>query len=225
KKDLKVPARHIEEMTDLPVSEITTKSIVAFKLAINGYTALLFDNDYEQGIEYLERSVKEDPSFAVIYDALHGLYFSLNMNEKREQALELLMKHLYKLPENKQYHVKAMYHDMKGNPEKQLAVLKMWSDLYPDNISPHVDLVRYYHDKDQLEKVISENKRILELDPEQYNCIREIGNIYKRKGDYETALKYYEQYAEIFPDEYESFTTIGDLYKTIGGLPSGKVLL
>ncbi|PCH69811.1 MAG: hypothetical protein COC01_00480 [Bacteroidetes bacterium] len=222
KEDLEVPARHIEEMTDLPVSEITTNSVVAFKLAINGYTALLFDNNYEEGIEYLERSVKEDPSFAVIYNALHGLYLNTNMNEKREQALELMMKYLYKLPEDKQYHVKAMYHHMKGNPEKRLTILKMWSDLYPDDISPHVELVRYYHDKDQLEKAVSENKLILELDPEQYNCIREIGDIYKQKGNYETALKYYEQYAEIFPDEYESFTTIGDLYKTIGDYPMAK---
>jgi len=222
KQDLKIPARHIEEVSDLPVSEITTNSIIAFRFYINGCNAIEFDNDWEQGIAYLERSVREDPSFAYAYWQLHHYYLKSNMSEKREQTLELLMKHLYKFPENEQFEVKAMYHAYKGNPEKQLAILKMWSELYPDNIDPHEELANYYRRKNQLDKTISEYKRILELDPEEYYCIQEIGYVYEEKGEFETALKYFKQYAELFPDDYISFWDIADLYNTMGDYPRAK---
>jgi len=222
KHDLDIPVRHIEEVTDLPVSETTTKSMKALELAFAGANAIIFENEFEKGMGYLEQSVQEDPSFAYVHSFLHNMYLLGNMSEKREQTLELLMKHLYKLPENKQYAIKAQYHDFKGNPEKQLAILKMWSDLYPDNIDPHQKLVHYYWRKDQFDKIISEYKRILELDPTQYYCIRGIGNVYKQKGEFETALKYYEQYAELFPDEYKSFIAIGNLYKTMGDYLQAK---
>ncbi|MBW8051735.1 MAG: tetratricopeptide repeat protein [Cytophagales bacterium] len=222
KRDLKIPARHIEEVRDLPVSEIVTNSIPAIRLFIVGVHALSFDNDWKQGMEYLERSVKEDPSFASAYHVLFEIYWLSNMSEKREQTMELLMKYLYKLPENVQYKVKAVYHALKGNPEKQLAILKMWSDLYPDDIGPHEKLAHNYWRKTQYDKTISEYKQILALDPELYYCISKIGHLYKQKGEYETALKYYEQYAELFPDEYKSFATIGDLYLTMGDYPRAK---
>ena len=222
KRDLKIPARHIEEVRDLPVSEIVTNSIPAIRLFIVGVHALTFDNDWKQSMEYLERSVEEDPSFASAYHVLFEIYWMSNMSEKREQTLELLMKYLYKLPENEQYNVKAMYHALKGNQEKQLAILKMWSDLYPDDIGPHEQLAEHYWRKNQLDKTISEYKRILELDPEQYQCIIRIGHLYEQKGEFETALKYYEQYAELFPDECESFYIIGDLYLTMGDYPRAK---
>jgi len=222
KHDLDIPARHIEEVTDLPVSETTTKSMKALELGIIGANAIIFENEFEKGIGYLEQSVQKDPSFAYIQDFLHHIYLIGNMSEKREQTLELLMKYLYKLPENEQYDVKAMYHAMKGNSEKQLVILKMWADLYPDDINPHDQLADYYWDKNQLDKAVSEYKHILELDPELYNYIRWIGDVYEEKGDFETALKYYEQYAVLFPDEYKSFTIIGDLYQTMGDYPRAR---
>ena len=222
KHDLEIPVRHIEEVTDLPISETATKSLKAFELAIVGANVIIFENEFEKGLEYIEQSVIEDPSFAFAYGFLHQVYLMLNMSEKREQTLELLMKYLYKLPENEQYDTKAMYHAMNGNPEKQLAILKMWAELYPDDLVPHEKLINYYWRKYEMDKVISEYERILELDPKQYYCIMEIGYIHQRTGEYETALKYYEEYANLFPDKYESFTVIGNLYKTMGDYIKAK---
>ncbi len=222
KHDLEIPIRHIEEVTDLPISETATKSMKALELAFTGANVIIFENEFERGLGYVEQAIQEDPSFAYAYGFLHQIYLMLNMSKKREQTLELLMKYLYKLPENEQYRTKALYHAMKGNPEKQLAILKMWAELYPDAIAPHEALIGFYWRKYQPDKIISEYERILELDPEQYYCIAEIGYLHQSKGEYETALKYYEQSAEIFPDKYESFTAIGDLYKTMGDYSQAK---
>ena len=222
KRDLEVPVWHIDEMTDLPVVEITTTSLYAFELAMVGFNAMIFDDDYQKCIDQFEKAVEEDPAFAYVYGHLSELYLMANMSEKREKTQELMMKYLYKFPETEQYPIKAQYHELKGNSKKQLTVLKMWADLYPDDTDPLDYLADYYWRKSQYDNVIKMYKQILEIDPGERWCILWIGRSYREMGQYEEALKYFKQYAKFFPDETHSFTFIGDLYKIQGDLANAK---
>jgi tetratricopeptide (TPR) repeat protein len=200
KYDLEIPAHHIKETADLPVSERFTNSISALRM--------YFTMDYE-------KAIKEDTTFAYAYVVLKRIY-EQNMPEKVERALSGAMRHSYKLPERDQFKIKYDYYAMKEDADKQLAVAKMWVELYPHDIQAHAFLAEVYQLRNQLDEAILEYKRILELDPEQYDYLQKIGSAYKRKGQFDEALEYYKKYADQFPTDYESFTAIGDLYKTMG---------
>ncbi len=222
KRDLEIPDRHIAETTDLPVSEMLTASINAFRSYIDGMNAAIFDNDWNRSVENMENAVRLDPTFSYAYAFLQGGYVLTNQGKKREEVFGPLMQHLYKLPERVRYLVKVAYYDSKADPDKQFGVAKMMVDLYPDDIMGHQLLTMLYVSRGQRDEAISELKRILELDPEQYDVLQQIGSFHKDKGEFEEALKYYKQYADHFPEDYKSFAAIGDLYKTLGNYEEAR---
>ncbi|NOR54373.1 MAG: protein kinase, partial [Candidatus Aminicenantes bacterium] len=223
KNDLEIPAYHIEKTEDLPVAEIFTKSIPALKAFVSASNILVFDRNWEGSIKLIEQAVKEDPAFTVGYLNLQLLYAMSNQGEKRAQVFQPLMQHLYKLPERMQFAVKHDYYYLiKQDPDKAFAVVKMWIELYPEDISGHAVLALLYLFRNKPDEAISVYKRILELDPEQYDILRTIGSEYKETGEFEEALKYYQQYADQFPSDARSFTAIGGLYKTLGDYEQAK---
>ncbi|MCK4311252.1 MAG: tetratricopeptide repeat protein, partial [Candidatus Cloacimonetes bacterium] len=222
KHDLEVPARHIEEAKDLPIAEMLTNSIPAYKMYITGLSAMLFDNDYENAINNLEQSVSEEPTFALAYCYQYSMYISLNQRTKAENSMQNVMQYIYKLPEKYQFLLKCEYYFLNQDPDNGFLVVKMWVELYPDDISAHVFLGILYMMRNQMDEAISEYKCILELDPEQYDYLKEIGSLYEQKGEFEEALKYYTQYAKQCPKDYSSYTTIGDLSYTMGDYQQAK---
>ncbi|MCK4311678.1 MAG: tetratricopeptide repeat protein [Candidatus Cloacimonetes bacterium] len=222
KYDLEIPKSHIEETKDLPVSEILTNSIPALKMFTYGLNAVLFDNDYENAINNLEQAIKDDPTFAFAHVNLWEMFINANQSSKAEKSIQNVMQYIYKIPETYQFIIKYSNYFLNQEPDKAFAVLKMWVELYPDDISAHSRLAEFYLKRNQMDEAILEYKYILELDPEEFYYLKKIGSIYKRKGEFEEALKYYKQYAEQFPEDYSSYTTIGDLYDTMGEYDKAK---
>jgi tetratricopeptide (TPR) repeat protein/TolB-like protein len=223
KHDLKIPTYHIDKTGDLPVAEILTNSIPALKAFYSASNVLVFDRDWEGSMKLMEQAIKEDPTFTVGYLNLQVLYALSNQGEKRAQIFQPLMQHLYKLPERMQFVVKHDYYFViKQDPDKAFAVVKMWIELYPEDITGHTVLATLYMFRNKLDEAISVYKRILELDPEKYDALRTIGSLYKETGEFEEALKYYQQYADQFPKDAKSFTAIGGLYRTLGDYGQAK---
>jgi tetratricopeptide (TPR) repeat protein/TolB-like protein len=223
KNDLEIPASHIEKTEDLPVAEILTKSIPALKAFYSARNIDVFDHNWEGCIKLMEQAIKEDPAFTVGYLNLQVLYMMSNQEEKRVQVFQPLMQHLYKLPERMQFAIKHDYYYLiKQDPDKAFAVVKMWTELYPEDIAGHTVLATLFLWRNKPDETISVYKRILELDPEKHDVLQEIGSLYKETGEFEEALKYYQQYADQFPSDARSFTAIGGLYKTLGDYEQAK---
>lgn len=222
KYDLEIPDYHIEEVYDLPISEISTKSLTAYKWYTKGHNEIFFNQDWNKALNYLNQSVKEDSTFSLAYMDLYQIYTFTNQIEKGAWLFEPLMKHLYKLPEKLQFQAKSSYFEFKQEYEKQYAIYEMLVTLFPDDINAHLALIQFYKIRNQLDEAIVEYKYILGLDPEQYHILQEIGTIYKSIGDFENALSYYKQYADQFPDKPESFRPIGGLHKTMGNFEEAK---
>ena len=201
-----------------------TNSIDALRLFIPGRNAIIFDRKWDESLRYLEQAVIEDPTFAAAYFGLQDVYMVSNQRDKGLQTSEHLMQYLYRLPERVQLQRKcAYYFDVKMDGEKGFNVVKLWADLYPDDLDAHTVLAALYQQKGQREEAISEYKRILELDPGRYEIQQTIGSLFETKGDFKEAFRYYEQYAKKFPNKYESFTVIGGLYQSLGDLEQAKI--
>ena len=222
KYDLEIPDYHIEEVEDLPVSEISTKSLTALKWYITGGNEIRFNKDWNKSLSLFNQSVIEDSTFLLAYYGLYQVYTFTNQIEKTAWIFQPLMRHLYKLPEKLQLLVKSSYYEFQKEYDKQYAIYEMIIKLYPDDINARLSIIQFYIIRNQTNKAIAEYKYILELDPEQYDILEIIGSIYKGLGNFEEALDYYNRYAKLFPGRPESLRSIGGLYKTMGNFEEAK---
>ncbi len=223
KKDLEIPLQHLDNTEDLPVSEIMSTSIPALQYFFAGIDAVLLNDDWQGGIELLEKSVQEDKTFAFGYLNLYSLYLFGNQSEKFLQAFEPLMDLLYKIPERLQFAVKHDYYSMvKQDRTMALDVAKNWVELYPDDLQGHAVLALLYRVRDKKDDALSEYKKILSLDPKQYDLILQIGDLYRSKGDFDNAQNYYQKYLDKFPNSLRAYIEIGDLNRMTGNYQEAK---
>ena len=216
RNDLGVPESYLNEMRDIPVKELLTDSLPALKEIILGMNEILSDKNYINASIHFEKAVEIDPSFAYANHLLEQSYAILNQNQKRVSVIQTLMKQLYKFPERKQFFIKIVYYTIvKQDLPKQLAVAKMWVNLYPGDIEGHSYLAMFYLTRNDIDNAIIEAKEILKLDPYQYNYYIQIGDLYKQNGDFKAALEYYTRYTEAVPEDESAYTSIGDLYYTM----------
>jgi len=223
KHDLDIPAYHIGETEDKPVTEMLTNSVSAFKLFVTGSYMGEFKNDWEKAADYLEQAVKDDPMFAFAWLRLANVYISLNQGENADKAIRVAMQHDYKLSEKDKFETQYIYYLLfKQDQDMVFTLAKRRVELFPEDIEGHEWLADSYWNKNKLDEALSEYERILELDPEQYDKLQVIAQIYENKGEFDKALEYHKKYANKFPDDPKSFTAIGALYKTLGDFEQAK---
>lgn len=212
KKDMDVPEGQVSSAKDLPIAEIYTSSLSALKYFTKGFVQTNLYNDWPKGTTLMEKAIQEDPVFAIAQLQIAENYFSNNQTDKVKATLQNTMDNLYKLPERQQFQAKFFYYLIQQNPDKALAVVKMWVELFPEDIMAHEMLAERYILKNMFHKTISEYEVILELDPEQVKYIRRIGDLYEEMGELDSAMMYHQKYADQFPQDYLSYKNIGEIY-------------
>jgi tetratricopeptide (TPR) repeat protein len=225
RRDLGIPAYHMEESPDLPVSEIVTQSTEALKLYVEGRKAIAERNDFAKAATDLNGAVEIDPTFALAHWQLHNAYAGLNRGDEALNATQIAMQYRYRLPETLQFQLKGDYYEIRGEMDEAFENAKRWAALYPDDWRPHGELADHYTRLNQLDAAIAERKLALEMDPEGYDELREIGYLYETKGEFAEALRYYEEYAAKFPDQYQAFTDIARLYRMTGDYEKSRASL
>jgi tetratricopeptide (TPR) repeat protein/predicted Ser/Thr protein kinase/TolB-like protein len=215
-KDMGLAESKIAETTDLPIKEILTANVDAFRLFSTGLNSLFFDDDWTRAISDIEAAIDLDPAFAAAQVQIGAFYAYANEGRKAEEVYTAVMNNLYKLPERLQLAAKSGYYELKGDPSKRLAVVKMWTELYPDDILAHLVLGRLLAMGNQTEEAIAAYKRILELDPKQANLLHDIGDLHRQRGAFAEAESYYRRYADQHPTDIRSFSALGDFYFDIG---------
>jgi tetratricopeptide (TPR) repeat protein len=216
KQALEIPAYHMERTEDLPVSEITTSSLSAFKSYMAAGYAKRYNNDHEKAAAHLNDAVEEDPSFTYAYWELYRTHSRRSEPALAKQAMQAALRHKYKLPEPDQFWLMSNHYDLEQKHDERFENAKRWVELYPQATDGYYALASIYQQRNELDAAIEQRERILELDPSRHRELQTIGWLYSKKGEFDTTLEYYNRYAERFPDKYESYTTLADLHKTMG---------
>ncbi|MEE9133961.1 MAG: tetratricopeptide repeat protein, partial [Gemmatimonadota bacterium] len=223
KHDLETPAQYIEEAKDLPVSELLTSSLPAYRSFVDGVYARLVEADWETSLGHLQGAVREDPQFAMAHVLLWSVYFYLNDTENGQEALEDAMRLLYSLPERVQFEVKTIYYwVIRQDIEKALVAAGMYAELFPHDIQAHLMLAQFYGIKRERERAISALQRVLELDPGRVDALLGIGDLLESQGEFEAARDYYQQYAKKAPTDPWSFLKLGNLDRLLGAHEAAK---
>lgn len=217
KKAVNMTDAQIKSADDLDVANIFTKSLAAFQHYTESQLAVLLNNNFDKSQVLAEKAISEDGDFIVAQIKLAELYFNSNKPDKAKQLLSSIIGKLYNLPERKQFAAKFFYYILDEKPDKAIAVVKMWSELYPNDISAHELLAERYLMANKIDASIHQYKIIANIAPEEYQYIQTLGDLYERAGKYDSSLYYYNIYADKYPNEFLSYKNLGDTY-----LKSGK---
>ena len=82
------------------------------------------------------------------------------------RAIAAAMENLYRLPERTAFMIKTQYYySEKQDADSAMAVLDMWTSLYPDDVDAHVQQALFRFIRQDIEGTIASYQRILEIDP------------------------------------------------------------
>ena len=125
---------------DAPLQEATTPSLAALKAYSQGLKARMLGNPATEIPNY-KRAIELDPNFSMAYLALGVAYSNLGeigvSNENIAKAYELRNR----VSERERFHIEADYHQfVTGNVEKARQAFTQWSQAYPREYTPYLDL-------------------------------------------------------------------------------------
>lgn len=222
KRDLAVPAQHIEDAEDLPLADMLTGSLEALQLLTEAYQAVTFDQDWSGAATAVRASLAVDPTNAYAHLLHYAIAMLSNDRANAMSAIESAMQHSYKLPERTRFQVKFQYYDFKQEAEKSLAVAKMRVDLFPDDIEGRLIVATLYGLRDRIPEAMEQYEAILSIDPSQTVYLRQLGALAQDQGDFDVAAEYFQRYADKHPDEPESYASLASLQRLQGEFDAAK---
>lgn len=226
RKDLELPTAHIEESQDLPVSELYSENLEAVKLNVQATLAATHHNDWAGAAPLLEEAVALDPAFASAQFLRFAVNQTLGNREIAMEAITAAMENLYRLTERTSFLIKSQYYfDVVQDPDKAMAVLQMWSQIYPSDILAYTYRGIYLLIRNDVAGAIDAYEQILEIDPSQYRFLGELADLHQRLGQHDEAERYLLRYIDIFPARMDGYEDLSDLYTSIGRLEEARATL
>ena len=204
---------------DLNVSEFTTTSMDAYNYFIKGRED--FYNQYtKDAITRLEKAVELDPNFAVAYLYLYYIYNKLLLDDKKARENINKAKTLsdtMSLSEKEKLMIEAEYASkIEAIQEKRLEILNTIVEKYPRDKWVHLELSKYYRERDIYSEVKKHAEIVLALDPSWGDAYEELAFAYANTGDNEKALEYLQKYSAAIPGDPSANLTTGHFYVKMG---------
>ncbi len=226
RQDLGIPASHLENSQDLPVSELTSTDMTAVRSYVDGLIMITHHNDWEAAAPLFEAAVEPDPGFAGAQYLRYHVLQTLGEKEKGSAAINAAMENLYRIPERTQFLVKATYYyNEKQDMDKSIAVLQMWRQLYPNDVEPHIQLATFHTIQQDLPAVIADYEMVLAIDPSRVQFLDTLADLHNQLGHYDEAEGYLQRYVEMFPAETEGYENLADFYSVNGQLDLARASL
>ncbi len=150
---------------NMPLEQVTTPSLQALHAYSLGRTTLIDKEDQTAAIQLFQRAILLDPNFAMAYASL-GLAYG----EYSEQESVANYRKAYELREHvsdrEKLYIEAHYQEsVTGDWEEAREAYKLWSQLYPRDDIPHLNVSEIYSSLGQYEDARSESAESLRLLP------------------------------------------------------------
>ena len=216
KQGIGISQTYLDNVIDLPVSEIYTDSFDAFKnfgLWMEAWT----DSNLEEASKYLDKVFEIDDTFAYAHFIASVFHVMNNNLETRVYHLKQAEKYSSKLTQRHLFQSKIASFDT-GKEEdsiKRKKVLEMWMELYPNDRDAYDFAVQFAAMNGDNEKMIELKKMILKINPGEHDILLDIGNIYNWTiGDDDMALEYYKKYEKLYPNTSRTHKALADFYRS-----------
>lgn len=211
-------ARQKLEATQRPITELTTTSMEAYKLYLQGKEEI--ENlDGISARQSLEKAVELDPNFAMAHLYLGETYYELGNRDAGIEAIKNAKTHSDKATQKERLYIEARYvYRIERNANKRFRILKELVDKYPKEKDAHYQLGMYYYGRGMYKEAVEEFQRALALDPNMGAALNMLGYCYGDLGEYEKAINAFERYAAVMPGDANPLDSMAEQYFRMGDL-------
>jgi serine/threonine protein kinase/Tfp pilus assembly protein PilF len=205
------------EQTPFQVAEMTTASPEALRLYIIG-SERNENWDAERAIEYFERAIKIDPSFAMAYHGLGRAYQLVNKQNPAREAYARAVEFSDRASEKDRLLISASYAEsVARNREKATVIREEIVRRYPDDKWNHFWLAdSYIYMGNRINDAVRAYEECLRLDPDFGPALNQLGFVYFELGEYERAVETMKRYAAVRPGEANPWDSLGQIHALAG---------
>ncbi|MCF7885526.1 MAG: protein kinase [Candidatus Marinimicrobia bacterium] len=205
------------QQEQINIADLTTQSIEAYNYYVKGLHAeqLLY---HEETINYMEKAIEIDSTFASAYLYLAQAYNDLNNIKERDRAIKKAYQLSGGATEKERLYINAYYAlYIENNRAKRFSIFENIVRKYPNDKRIHYLLGQIYQGLD-FNKALAEYQKSLELDPNYGPVLNALAYLYLEPDheNYEKAMEYVRKYLKLYPDDANPHDTMADLYLTMG---------
>ena len=210
-----IPAR--EGIVDLPVHQRLTENAAALEEFVRGMMKVNLEWwDREGGIGHFETATTLDPTFTVAYRELSRWLRNEDRPEEALRAIQAAMDNLHRLPERARFQVRAEYYLLTGETDRVAAIVDMWLELYPEDLSALENKWRMQSARGDPDGALSTLTEMHRLDPANGYLLGRLAEFRERLGLYEEAAAALTEYVDRFPDDESGVVQLAEFQRRRG---------
>jgi len=186
-----------------PLDEVTTSSLEALKAYSIGRSMQGAKGDAES-VPYHQRAIALDPNFARAYASLGMAQYNLRETSAASENFRKAFELRDRVSERERFYIEAAYYSFAtGELEKANQVYKQWTQEYPADVAPHVNLSLNYEVMGEFEKAAEESRAAIEIAPTRVTGYANLISAYLALDRVDEAKAMYDQAMQHkFDNEY-----------------------
>jgi tetratricopeptide (TPR) repeat protein len=151
---------------DAPAENVTTASLDALQAYSLGSRAMMTMGDYESAIPLFQRAISLDPNFAMAYARLGTSYENLDQTAQAADSLRKAYALRQRVSDRERFYIDSHYYQLvTGDLVAARATYELWSQTYPGDEIPAINLGRTYAELGDYDKSLAAYQKALKLDP------------------------------------------------------------
>ena len=202
--------------TSIQLAEAATASSQALEALTQGLNRWLFGNDYSGGIEDLNRALEIDPEFALAHFWLHALHRLNGDFASSTQASEAALAFDYKLHSETNFVLKANSYATRGEFERAVRVIDMWTQVHPESERAWIALAQNYLFLSELDKARTALESAREIDADNPGIFRMMARLEELSGNIDLAIQTLRDYLSNHPQDADSWLSLANMQMRSG---------
>ncbi|HKH93286.1 MAG TPA: protein kinase [Gemmatimonadaceae bacterium] len=208
--------RHVQSAP--PLEQVTTSSLEALRLYVQGSRAITESGDFARGSALLEEAIALDTGFAMAYRKLGVEYGNRGLREKRNEYFEKAFAHRDRLSDPERYLMLGSYYwnGPRSDLDKARAAYEDLLAIQPNHTAGLNNLsnqLYYMHDYRRSEQLLV---RALQLGPAASIHFRNLARTQVALGKVDTAVATVQACARALPENNDCAVARADLLWTRG---------
>jgi tetratricopeptide (TPR) repeat protein len=206
-----------------PLSEYISNKLPAIEWVIKSLNAVNINNDYVEGLGFLEKALTDDEQMAEAYVLMMDYYRMMGDVEGAKKAAEAALKLEYKLSFQDSLKVKANYYAVDGDLDKAIKVLENWVKLEPESADALEALgSNYIIIGNRLDDALEVYEKLSQIQKTNSTALKFQARIYRLKDNQEKALKALQLWAKNSPKNTEPLLEMAAAYIQFGELDKAQ---
>ena len=205
-----------DRFVQVPLEEAVTPVEQALETAVTGIREMTFEGRPEQYVEAMRRALEIDPTFALAAVELSFALRSMGDYPAAQAATEHALRLEYKLSTRHRFAMKVNRYALTGDYETAMRVLRMWTEIHPENLRAWMSLARNQILLGQLDEAKSSLESAQQLSPANAYIESQRARVDQLQGNYEAAAQRLRTYIEAHPEDSSTRIELGQLLARIG---------